>query len=171
MIDINEGKTNNYLVYGVFVLLGAFTLIGFSMFFSNYFAIPGIALFLIALLLFTASNGLELDSVAGKYRKYGKVGPVKFGQWHALIDPISAQLVIHSSNAQKGMFPMMGKVAPLDSKVITYDIVITDSANQAHLVYDFLEYNRAKNALQKIDETYGIPVVNKVAEKLKNRRR
>ena len=66
---------------------------------------------------------------------------------------------------------MMGKVAALNSKVITYDVVIVDSANQAHLVYDFLEYNRAKKALKKIHEKYNIPVVNKVAEKLKSRRR
>jgi hypothetical protein len=171
MIDINEGKTNNYLVYGVFVLLGVAILIGLSVVYSKLFFIPAIIFVLIALLLFSASNGLQIDSVRGQYRAYGKIGTFKFGQWQALIDPVSAKRVLHSSNAQKGTSPMMGKVATLNSKVITYDIVITDSANQEHLVYDFLEYKTAKNALRKIHEKFTIPSVDKVAGKLNQPRR
>ena len=80
MIEVSEGKTNNYLVQGVFVLFVVFVLVGLTPIFSILFFIPGLLLFLIALFLFTASNGLEINPVEGKYRKYGKIGPVKFGQ-------------------------------------------------------------------------------------------
>lgn len=121
--------------------------------------------------MFTASNGLELDPTNKRYRKFGKIGPIQFGHWHDLKEPISAKLMLHSSNSQGGNSPMLGKASTLDSKALTYNIYVLDSLENSYQVYDFLEYNVAKKALKVINETYGIPVADLVAEKLSENRR
>jgi len=133
--------------------------------------IPTALLFLVAVFLFTASNGLDLDPKNERYRKYGKIGPFKFGAWNHLNNPISARLVISSSNAHRGNSPMMGKVSTLDTKSTTYDIVILEATENACQVYDFLNYATAKKALKAINQTYAIPVTDLVAEKLLENKR
>lgn len=170
MIDINEGKTNNYLVHGIFAMLGVFIFIALYATISSIFLIPAFIILVLAILLFGASNGLEVDIHAKSYRKYGKVGPYKFGQWHTLIDPISARITMQSSSVSKGASPMMGKIATLDSKSVTYDLLVLDSSGNNQILYDFLEYNKAKAALKSVQKDFKIPVVDEVLEKLRANR-
>lgn len=172
MIDINEGRTNNYLVYGVFVMLGALISFGLAMAFLSFLFVVSALLFIVAVLLFMATNGLEIMIEKNNYRRYGQIAGKKFGTWISIGVPQNAVLLIHAENAHKGNAPMMGQVATLDTKTLTYDIQITDDAGKQHIVYDFLDYKKAREALKAIQDAYNIPVSNKVAEKLaENQRR
>jgi hypothetical protein len=171
MIDINEGKTNNYLIHGIVVIVTSFILAGLTSVTSQLLYIPAAVLFIFAILLFAATNGLQLDIANEKYRRYGKIGNQIFGQWHPITEPVSAVLMLHAENAFRGTAPMMGRVSTLDTKTLTYDIQITDGFKKKHLIYSFLEYKKATQALKEIHEALNIPVQNKVAEKLAENKR
>ena len=166
MIEISEGRTNNYLVQGVILMVVVIILFVASNLVNSFIFIPTALLFIVALFLFAATNGLEIDPAKQKYRKYGKIGPIKFGSWNSFTEPTSATLMLHSSNAQKGNLPLMGKVTTLDSKALTYDIFVHDSIQKSILIYDFIEYKTAKKALAEIAQAFDIPVIDKVSEKL-----
>lgn len=170
MIDINEGRTNNYLIHGLGVMVPTIVCFALAGVYGILFIIPAFILFAFALMLFSATNGLELDAKKDRYRRYGKMINFKFGEWKPLSEPKSAVLQMHAANAYKGMAPMVGRVATLDTKTLTYDIEITDAFGQQHIVYDFLDYKKAKVALKSIHENYEIPVQNKIAEKLAENR-
>ena len=172
MIDINEGNTNNYLIQGIVVIVLSFIVAGLTSITSELLFIPTILLFIFAILLFTATNGLQIDPANQKYRRYGKFGTQLFGKWHPITEPVSAVLMIHAENEYRGsVAPMIGKVTTLDTKTVTYDIQITDSFDKKHVVYSFLAYKKAKQALKEIHETCNIPVRNIVAEKLAENKR
>jgi len=178
MININEGRTNNYLVHGIGVLLLCLIFFGMS-FLSNLFFIPLVLLFVFAILLFTATNGIEIDVDQSQFRKYGKIARWKFGAWHAFTKPVSVELNIYAENAFKeGMWTfgnsistMPGSMQSLNSKARTYDIVFIDKDNKSQLIYSFLDYKKGKDALKRITEKLEITSVNRIAEKMNSRRR
>ncbi len=170
MIEISEGNTNNYLVHGFFTTLASVILLVFSAQITVFLVIPAAIVLAIGISLFTASNGLQIDPSKSVYRKFGKIGYVQFGDWKPLIEPVKVYLKMHAENEHRGMAPLLGKAAALSTKTITYDIEIRDALGEQQIIYDFLDYNQAKQALKAIGETFEIPVSNKVAEKLAENR-
>lgn len=172
MIDINEGNTNNYLVHGFFTMLGAAILFTLSLTVLSALLYVALAAAVFGVLLFSATNGLQIDTANNKYRAYGKIGTVKFGPWGSFETPVRAVLILHAENQQLNSAPLIGKAASVNSKVVTYDIKLFDTLDTTYVLYDFLDYKNAKKALKGLQEAYDITVVNKVAEKLaENRQR
>lgn len=165
MIEVSEGRTGIYFVYGVGVVLISFILIGFGWLNSFFILLFGISLFVLSILMFLASNGLEIKN--GKYRNYSNVGGVKIGKWHHFSTPESVLLRMHAENSSKEFGVMVGGYVPsMNTKVISYDIILIDEQQRKIQIYEFLDYKVAKKTLQFISEVYTIPWVNKVAEKL-----
>ncbi len=165
MIDVSEGRTGNYFVYGVGVIIASFILIGFGLSGGMTFLLLGLSLFVLSVLMFLATNGLEMTN--GKYRKYSKLGGVKIGKWHSFRYPESVLLRMHAENASKNFGVMTITYMPsLNTKVISYDIVITDELQKKTPLYEFIDYKIAKKTLRLISKIYEVPRENKVAEKL-----
>lgn len=170
MIQISEGNSGNYLVQGVFSVVFSILLFVASGFFGVLLFIIGLLVLTLAILLFTASNGLELDPESNRYRTYGKIGNYKFGSWSSFSSPSKVYLAMHADNEYRETAPMMGRAAALSTKVITYDIRLEIKSGEEVVLYDFLDYKKAKSALKFIGESYDIPTRNLIAEKMAENR-
>tara|TARA_R110002072_G_scaffold302577_2_gene486407 strand:+ start:16080 stop:16601 length:522 start_codon:yes stop_codon:yes gene_type:complete len=166
MIEINEGKTNNYLIHGLVTVVTSIFIFYLSSVFSESLVIVAFIVFVIAISLFIATNGLEIDIDKRMFRKFGKISVVRFGKWNKLLDIDRIELRMQSSNAQKNV--MTGVVPALNSKSITYDIVVYDTFDDEQIIYDFLDYPKAKEAFKLILEKIDAPARNRVAEKMAN---
>ena len=165
MIDISEGRTGNYFVYGVGVILTSFILTGIGLSGNGLLLCLSVPLFILSIVMFLATNGLEIAN--GNYRKYSRIGGVKIGKWYSFVSPESVLLRMHAENISRKFGVGMITYLPSQStKVISYDIVLTDELQKKTTIYEFIDYKLAKKTLQLISETYEIPRENKVAEKL-----
>lgn len=162
IIDIHEGFTNNYLIHGVIGLGIALILLSISLVF-------GIFAFLLCLIIFMGTNGLEIDLMNKQYRAYGSFLGYKTGTWLSLKEPVFAQLSISSENRYVGgVSGMAGSMVPNRGKLksLTYDISLESKNGKWTTIYSFLDYKMAKIALKKIEIGLEIPIHDKVKEKL-----
>jgi len=170
MIEINEGRTGNYFVYGVGVIILSFIFIGIGFVGSILFLIIGIAFFVLAILMFLATNGLEISK--NEFRKYSSIGGAKIGKCHAFIRPESVILRMHAENGSKEFgSSLVAYVPTMNTKVVTYDIILIDELEKKTLVYEFLEYKKAKLALKEISKFFDIPFKNSIAEQMTRNKR
>lgn len=171
MIDISEGNTNNYLVHGVFGIIFSIISIVLSFTLSPYLFLLAVVVFTFSIFLFTAKNGLQIDANNEKYRKYGKIGPLRFGTWKSYDKPVLVKLTIHNSSIHRENLPMPGKVAVVNSKALTFDLLFIDTKERSIRVYDFLKYKTAKQALAAIQKEMDVDILDLIAEKLKENKR
>lgn len=162
MTNINEGQTNNYLVHGVFTLIGGALLIfiHFTLF------IPFI---LIAIALFMSSNGIILDGKKKATMLYSDFFGYKYGKWNKYENIIHAKLILSIERAITNQAMIMGDRGT--SKSMTYDIILTNEFGEDILLYEFLKYSKAQKALVAINKEFNTPIVDKVAEKLMQNRK
>ena len=170
MIDINEGRTNNYLVHGIGVIALSLICLGLSFVISDLLLIGFFILFSIAIVLFSATNGLEIDVVNMRYRSYGKMITYKMGAWRTMINATSVTLKMSASNGQKEANIGPGYLPPMNTKLINYSVVLTDTLDFDQVLFDFLDYKKAKQAMLEITNSLNIPMTNLVAEKLAENR-
>jgi len=169
MVRINEGIVNNYLIPGVFI-----TIAGLVCFFVGLnggvsLLIGGILLLALAILLFSATSGLEIDAATKRYRKYGKFGPLVLGEWKTIPEAVEIRIQIHAETATRGgvgAIPMPQHT----TKTLTYDVITSDTLGEEKILFGFLKYRNAKTAGKLISECMGVPLHNKVAEKLARNR-
>ncbi len=157
MIDINEGFTNNYLVHGVFTLIGGAPLMYFHVLLWLPFVIVAIA-------LFTSSNGLLIDAETHQYKAYGNVLGYKLGTWKPIKHPFHATLILSIERAKTNQAYIMGERGISRSK--TYDIQLTSEFGETALMYEFLKYKDAIKALSVIEKEFQIRTTDKVKDQL-----
>ena len=157
MIDINEGFTNNYLVHGVFTIIAGAPLIYFHILWWLPFIIVAVA-------LFTSSNGLLIDVKNQQFKPYGNILGYKVGKWKSMKNPFHATLILSIERAKTNQTMIMGERGMSRSK--TYDIQLTNEFGDVTLMYEFLKYSVAINALAAIEKEFKINTTDKVAEKL-----
>lgn len=176
--NINEGLTNNYLVYAVFGCLLCIPIVVFLPF-------VGFPLLTLSIAWFAATNGLEISEDGKKYRKYAGYLGLKIGNWKEVSSPKKAVLMISSETSNMfGTFTttaaapyfvggsFYGKAG--QTKSLTYDIVLFYEDGTKKLIYDFLTYKNARQALAAFESELKISAEDRVAEKLaqnRNRRR
>ena len=169
---IKEGFSNTYLVHGVAALIIA----GFSFYISDYlpFVFTGIAI-----LLFLAVTGVEIDEKNRRYRKYSVICGIKWGRWMEFSenDKVYLMLSIETMTVFPGghAFPL-SVITPTNfyngnkSKTITYDVIMENEQCVRLIVNDFSRYKDAQSALRSFQRA-GCPVRNKVAEKISENRK
>ncbi len=166
VIDINEGKNNSYLAHGVGLILLAGILVAIGANIHWAFYSVATLVFVLAIFLFGASNGVEFDTVKMRYRVYGKIGPRKTGIWKSISNPTVAILCIYVDNSSKDLSMAMGFVTPTQEKITTFDLQIIDDLGQKHSIHDFLKYSIARKALQAVGEGFNIQTKDLIAEKM-----
>jgi uncharacterized transporter YbjL len=167
MIDVNEGRKNMYLMQGMFVFcIGTIlVVIGFSnMIVLSFFGALIVAL---AVLLFAASNGLQIDTELNRYRQYDNIGGYYNGGWTNFGVVESAQLVLTSENMYRAGMATQSIGSSMSSSIIkTYDVQFILKNSKVITIFEFDEYKHAKQVLKKIKEEMEVPVSNIIAEKM-----
>lgn len=169
-ININEGLTNNYLITATFGCL-------FSVAIAVYLPIVGIPLLILSTAWYAATNGLEISEDGTRYRRYAGYLGLKLGRWRRVNVPKSALLIL-SSETTTLIGALMTSIPspyffagsfygkPGHNKSLTYDIVFIDEDNDRSLIYEFLDYKHAKEALKAIETHLKSETEDRVAKKL-----
>lgn len=169
MIRISEGVVNNYLIPGVFLVIGGIICIVLGAGQSPWLWIGGILLIAVAILLFTATSGMEIDEKALRFRKYGKFGPLVIGYWKSIPQGLEIRILINIESTQRngaGAIP----VPDHSSRVLTYEVASVDTLNHATRLYGFMKYTNAKKAGKILSEIMDVTLNDIVSEKLARNR-
>lgn len=147
-------------------------LLAISAFVHVLMLIPAGMIFILAIIVFGAKTGLQIDTNLMQYRSYGKIGGYVFGNWTPFINIESAILRHTSENVYKpGMATASLSGRSQSTIVTTFDIVFVNSNNKEKTIFEFSEYKLAIKALRLIKDQMEINVVNKVAEKMAENKR
>lgn len=160
LINLNEGNTNAYVIHGTLASL-------VSLPFAILFPFFGIPLLILALCIFATTNGLEIDTEARRYRKYGSFFAYKFGTWLPIGNPERAELVLCTEQSVATVESSMG--GRPQTRARTFDIVLHMNSKKEITVYEFLNYAQGKEALA-VFESLEIPVHNRIQEKIAERK-
>lgn len=169
MTRISEGFANNYLIPGVFLVVASIIVIMVGSNDRFISLIIGLSLLFLAIVLFSATSGLELDLELLRFRKYGKFGPLVLGDWKSLPKATLVRIQIHTETATRtpvGFLPLPSA----HSKSLTYNVIVFDTAKEATEVYNFLKYRDAKKVGRLLAENLDVNLNDIVAEKLAENR-
>ncbi|PWL24257.1 MAG: hypothetical protein DCO96_14750 [Fluviicola sp. XM-24bin1] len=169
MTRISEGIVNNFLIPGVFLLIAGLVCVVIGVNGSSITLIVGLVIFAVAILLFSASSGLEIDEETSRYRKYGKFGPLVLGEWKNLPQSVEIRIQIHTETASRGGVGAL-PMPEHKTKSLTYDVIAIDTLDNHVHIFGFFKYADAKTAGKVISEAMEVPLRNKVAEKLAENR-
>ena len=172
MIDINEGRKNTYLIPGILVFIMGVGLIVTGLSSMILLSFLGGFLLVFSVLMFAASNGLQIDTELNRYRQYANIAGFCNGGWTNFGLLESARLVLSSENMFRPGMATQSRANSMSTTIIkTYDIEFVLKNSKVITVFKFDEYKHAKQALKKISEQLEVPVANKVAEKMTSNKR
>ncbi len=157
----SEGNTNNYLIYGVGVLV--FSLL--TLLYSFYVFIP---FFVISIALFSGRNGLEWKFKEGRYRKLANFFGIHIGAWEVIDKSGKILLRIQAENSSmEGLVGIAGYLPQANTSVKTFDIVWQgENPLDQKILYSFLDYKLARKILVHAHKSGQYEVVDLVAEKI-----
>ena len=167
MIDVNEGRKNIYLLQGIFVFIVGAVLLSVGLSSMIIVSVFGVLVLVLAVLMFAATNGLQIDTELNRYRQYANIGGYYNGGWTNFGLVESAQLVLTSENMYRAGMATQSIGSSMSSSIIkTYDVQFILKNSKVITIFEFDEYKHAKQVLKKIKEEMEVPVSNIVAEKM-----
>lgn len=163
----NEGKTLVYLIPGVVIIVISIPFL--------FFILPiGILLIIGAISLFTAETGLEIDLNNFKYRRYKSIFNSKSGTWKSFSTPTEFHLILSvESESIRNPYPVGGggwNNSQNINKSITYDLICIDDLSIRHTLFEFLDYDIAKQMTKRLSNLNQFEVVDHIAIKLQENR-
>ncbi|QQR85009.1 MAG: hypothetical protein IPJ76_10285 [Flavobacteriales bacterium] len=153
IIDIPEGRTNDYLIHGVFVVIAA----GILMLAHWSVAILTAAL---AVALFLASSGVEIDVKGRRARIYKALGRLRSGQWVST-ERYTGIAIHHTRESQV----MTSRASQTTVRVRTYDVRLTTAGGEAVLFHDFTDYAKARKCAVAMAEGWKLELTDEVQER------
>lgn len=165
---IHEGLTYDYLVPGLFVLLGG----GILFVFNNVLALVVVS---VGIILMVLSTGVEVDDAKQRIRKYKSILFLKFGAWHYLRNIIQVDLR-YNAHAVKIKGPALTNfvvpwVAPNPGGAAkTFDLFLVDDVGEERLLNQFLKYALAVKALSALEKMGRIKTINHFEGMMKSQR-
>jgi hypothetical protein len=169
---IHEGLTYEYLVPGLFVLLGGGILFVFN-------TILAIVVVLFGILMMMLSTGLEVDFEHQRIRKYKSILFLKFGEWLYLRNIVQIELRYNSNSVKiKGpagtnIVPGFGLpwIAPNPGAAAkTFDLYLLDDVGEEKLLNQFLKYGLAIKVLNVLEKVSRIKIINHFDTMMKTQR-
>lgn len=167
LLAVSEGKTMVYLIPGVLIIFLALPFI--------YFFFPvALALTVIAIVLFLVETGLEFDPEAQRFRRYKRLFASSWGQWHTMTEPVAFHLRL--SVESRSFYALPYQPSPTwnggraSSKSVTYDLSYVNSLDQHFMIYEFQDYDLAKQMVKSIQALNSFEVTNHIALKLQENR-
>jgi hypothetical protein len=157
-ITISEGKTNALVLPAILILL-----IGIP--FCIFLPLVGILILLFGVSLFMATTGLEIASSGKSYRKYTDYFGMRSGAWVTIdsVVIIELKLSVESTTIQD-----INSRSTLKS--VTYDLFLQDEFGKEQMIYEFLAYKPAKEALNAFADIKQIEAIDHIATKIHENR-
>lgn len=153
LIDIPEGRTNDYLIHGVFVVIAAGILV--LAHWSLAILMAGLAV-----ALFLASSGVEIDVKGRRARVYKALGSLRSGQWVGM-EQYTGITIHHTRESQV----MTSRASQTTVRVRTYDVHLTTAAGEAVLFHDFTDYAKARKCAVTMAEGWKLELMDEVQER------
>lgn len=153
IIDIPEGRKNDYLVHGVFAIIAAGILL------LAHWALT-VLLVAIAVALFSVSSGIEIDLHGRKARVYKSIGRLRLGSWLA-VDRYNSVAIRYTNESQT----MGGRGPELTVRVRTYDLHLTGPDGASELFHDFTDYAKARKCAVTMAKGWALNLTDEVQER------
>lgn len=153
LIDIPEGRTNDYLIHGVFVVIGGGILL------LVHWSLTLIALAL-AVALFRISSGVEIDAEGKRARVYKALGGLRMGMWRR---PASCTgITIRYTNESQ---VMSSRASSTNVRTRTYDVHFMAANGTSYLFHDFTDYAKARKCAVTMAKSWSLPVTDEVEDR------
>ena len=153
-VDIPEGRTNDFLVHGVFTVIGGAVLFYFDHWILALLCLP------LAVALFLVRSGVEIELERREARVYKDFGRFRIGGWIQL-EGYTSILLRYTSEQWARPMP----AATTGVRVRTYDLLFQGSGLPEKLFHEFSTYPLARKAVDVMSKAWDLPVQDEVAEK------
>lgn len=153
IIDIPEGRMNDYLVHGLFVLIGGgiLALVHWSL---------TVFMVVLAVALFSVRSGIEIDLEGRRARVYKALGGLRFGAWHNLAAYSNID-VRYTNEAQV----MNSRGSSTNVRVRTYDLHFTNNEGALILFHEFTDYAKALKCAKLMAKHWSLAFIDEVEER------
>jgi len=157
-ITISEGKTNIFLLPASLILV-------VSIPFCIFLPFVGVPILVVAISLFMATTGIEIVASGKSYRKYTDYFGLRSGAWYTIdsVVLVELKLSVESTTIQD-----INSRTTLKS--VTYDLFLQDEFGKEQMIYEFLAYKPAKEALNAFADIKQIEAIDRIAAKIQENR-
>ena len=152
-IDIPEGRTNDFLIHGVFVLIAG------GILFLVHWSIA-VLLFSLAVALFSLSSGIEIAVARREARVYKQLGRVRFGGWVSL-ERYSHIDLRYTNESQV----MSSRGVETNVRVRTYDLHFTGPDGASHRFHQFSDHTIARRCTDAMVSNWSMTLTDEVQER------
>lgn len=153
IIDIPEGRKNDYLVHGVFAIIAAGILL------LAHWALT-VLLVALAIALFSVSSGIEVDLDGRQARVYKAIGRLRLGSWLA-VDSYNSVAIRYTNESQT----MGGRGPELTVRVRTYDLHLIGPDGATELFHDFRDYAKVRQCAVTMAKGWSLNLTDEVQER------
>jgi hypothetical protein len=146
LIDIPEGRLNDYLVHGFFVAVAG------AIFYLVHWSIT-VVMIAISVALFRVSSGVQIDPALKRVRVYKSLGRWRVGQW-LRTDPYNAIAIRYTNESQT----MGGRGPELTVRVRTYDLHLNGPDGASRLFHEFTDYSKARSCAETMARLWAMNI-------------
>lgn len=152
-IDIPEGRTNDFLIHGVFALIvgGILFLVHWSL---------AVLLFVLAISFFSLRSGIEIAVPRKEARVYKQLGSWRFGAWVPLEH--YAHMVLRYTNESQ---VMSIKGVENTVRVRTYDLHFTRPDGATRLFHEFSDYASARRCADAMASNWSLTLTDEIQQR------
>lgn len=152
-IDIPEGRMNDYLVHGFFVLVGGgiLLLVHWSL---------AVLMVVLAVALFSVRSGIEIDLEGRRARVYKALGSLRFGAWQNVA--AYRTIAIRFTNEAQ---VMNSRGSSTNVRVRTYDLHFANNEGAGLLFHDFSDHAKARKCAEVMARHWAMPFTDEVQER------
>ncbi|HRH36693.1 MAG TPA: hypothetical protein PK760_00010 [Flavobacteriales bacterium] len=153
VIDIPEGRLNDYLVHGVFVLIAG------GMLFLVHWSLT-VVMVALAVGLFRISSGIQIDPVGKRVRVYKALGALRLGSWLRM-DRSSGIAIRYTNESQT----MGGRGPEITVRVRTYDLHFIGPEGTSWLFHEFTDYAKARKSAETMARIWSMQLTDEIQER------
>lgn len=153
IIDIPEGRMNDYLVHGLVTLLagGILVMVHWTLL---------VLMVAVAIALFSVRSGIEIDLEGRRARVYKALGGMRFGAWHNLAAYSNID-IRYTNEAQV----MNSRGWSTNVRVRTYDLHFANNEGADLLFHDFSDHAKARTCAEVMARHWAMAFTDEIQER------
>lgn len=153
IIDIPEGRTNDYLIHGVFAIIAAGILL------LAHWSLT-VLMTALAISLFLVSSGVQIDVEGRRARVYKAIGSLRFGTWVGMERYKSVSLRFTNESQV-----LTSRASQTNVRVRTFDLHLTTSSGEPILFHDFTDYTKARKCAETMAKQWSWNLTDEIQER------